>query len=133
MTKSLSPDVIRDLFKGIAGEFGRDPFSMDGQLFIRKSDEVPRGLQAFYSSREKRIFHVDHISTPHPELAGICDTFVLNPLDYEVTKKSMMEAPALDRARDMRKRSFKELQGFDTVRHVRESMGRRVEETRGKS
>lgn len=111
---------------------GTDPWSADGKTYIRKSLAVPQGMQAFWTSRDGGMaLGVDHISNLHPELIEQgCDTIVLNPMDYEAVKKSMQEAPARERRRDMRKRSFRELQGFDPNKIMRESMAQQAERAR---
>lgn len=98
---------------------GFEPWSVDGKTFIRKSLAVPQGMQSFWTSRDGGMcLAVDHIGNPRPELIEQgCDTLVLNPMDYEAVKKSMMETPRRDRAREFRRRGYGDLRNFDAEKH----------------
>lgn len=113
---------------------GDAPFKY-GNMTIRKSLSVERGMQAFWTSKDGGYgLKVDWIGNAHPELVGLCDVLVLNPLDYEAVKKSVQETPARDRARQSKARSVANaLNGFNPLKHYRDSIGAKLEEARSKS
>jgi hypothetical protein len=111
---------------------GKEPFYDEKSgMTIRKCNEMPRGVQAFWTSKNGGYgVWAGWITEPIPtelRMEHKPDTIVLNPLDYEAVKKSVMETPKRDRAREMRKRGYGDLIGFDPAKRIRESMARQRE------
>jgi hypothetical protein len=92
---------------------GHSPIVFGG-ITMRKSDEMPIGIQSLW--REGQCLGVCRIGDTIPD--AVADTVTLNPLDYEAVKKSMMEAPRRDRAREWagRRRPFR---NFDFKKMIR--------------
>lgn len=93
---------------------GSDPITFDGTIYLRQSLSVPQGVQAFWSSKDGgQAIAVDYVTIARGDLVGKFDTIVLNPLDYEAVKKSMMDTPRKDKLRRDKVRGLRDLKGFD--------------------
>ena len=108
----------------------RDPTS---GMTIRKSNAVERGYQIFWSSRGEGMGCWAGLITQKCPAAirekMRPDTIVLNPLDYEAVKKSVMETPRRDRAREQKRfRGSGDLRGFDASKHFRDQLDRQRQE-----
>lgn len=97
-------------------------FPTSGGVYMRKSEAVPQGYQVFAKANGNpavddangNLIAIDWLVSPRADLVGRYNTIVLNPLDYEAVKKSMMEAPKKDDARrEYGRKHALDLIGFD--------------------
>ena len=82
---------------------GRDPWTNAEGITMRKSEEMPLGVQALWLNGV--LLGVFEIGEP---VTGIvCDCITLHPQDYEFAKMSEMDSKARDRNRRFHSDRFK--------------------------
>jgi hypothetical protein len=94
---------------------GYAPRTFNG-VTIRKSFELPQGVQALWC--QGHLLGVFRIGEQVPGI--VADTITLHPIDYELAVKSHLEAPRRERRRDMFRRGFASLRGFNPVKLIKD-------------
>jgi len=77
---------------------GYAPREING-LVVRKSSEIPEGVQALYA--KGKLLGVFRIGEPVPIVHA--DAITLHPLDYEVVLKTYLEQDQRRRRRELRR------------------------------